>query len=115
MKGVAVGRVAIKMRNGETIDFDTGNKVLIPPRVDIDVAEITSRVSCIIVVEKDTVFQSIVKDCPSAMNCLLVTGKGMPDVATRLFVKFLNEKLEIPVYVLVDSNPHGVQIMCIYK
>lgn len=115
MKGVAVGRLSIKMRDGETIDFDTGNKVLIPPRVDMEVTKIVSRVSCIIVVEKDTVFQNLVKDCPKAMKCLMVTGKGMPDVATRLFVKFLNDKLEIPVYVLVDSNPHGVQIMCTYK
>ncbi|XP_027000553.1 meiotic recombination protein SPO11 isoform X3 [Tachysurus fulvidraco] len=43
------------------------------------------------------------------------TGKGVPDVNSRLMVKKLWDTLHIPVFALVDADPHGIEIMCIYK
>ncbi|XP_046725084.1 meiotic recombination protein SPO11 isoform X7 [Silurus meridionalis] len=43
------------------------------------------------------------------------TGKGVPDVNSRLMVKKLWETLHIPVFALMDADPHGIEIMCIYK
>ncbi|XP_054554395.1 meiotic recombination protein SPO11 isoform X1 [Talpa occidentalis] len=42
-------------------------------------------------------------------------GKGVPDLNTRLLVKKLWDTFHIPVFTLVDADPHGIEIMCIYK
>jgi len=42
-------------------------------------------------------------------------GKGFPDIITRLFVKQLSSKLNIPILALVDGNPFGMEIMCVYR
>lgn len=39
--------------------------------------------------------------------CVVITAKGQPDVATRLFLKKLKTTLKIPVLGLVDSDPYG--------
>lgn len=39
--------------------------------------------------------------------CIIITAKGQPDVATRLFLKKLKVTLKLPVFGLVDSDPYG--------
>jgi hypothetical protein len=39
--------------------------------------------------------------------CILITAKGQPDVATRMFLRMLKMQLKIPVLGLVDSDPYG--------
>lgn len=41
--------------------------------------------------------------------CILVTGKGQPDVGTRLFLRRLWADLKIPVLALVDADPFGLK------
>ncbi|KPP71588.1 Spo11-like, partial [Scleropages formosus] len=48
------------------------------------------------------------------VNCSS-NGKGVPDLNSRLMVRKLWDTLHIPVFVLVDADPHGIEIMCIYK
>nr|KAF6423914.1 SPO11 initiator of meiotic double stranded breaks [Rousettus aegyptiacus] len=42
-------------------------------------------------------------------------GKGVPDLNTRLLVRKLWDTFHIPIFTLVDADPHGIEIMCIYK
>ena len=49
--------------------------------------------------------------CP----CILITGCGVPDVATRCCLHTLRSQLMIPVYGLVDWNPYGAGILAVYK
>ncbi|XP_044068473.1 meiotic recombination protein SPO11 isoform X2 [Siniperca chuatsi] len=49
-------------------------------------------------------------DCHSSS-----AGKGVPDVNSRLMVRKLWDTLHIPIFALVDADPHGIEIMCIYK
>ncbi|XP_034551736.1 meiotic recombination protein SPO11 isoform X8 [Notolabrus celidotus] len=49
-------------------------------------------------------------DCRSSS-----AGKGMPDVNSRLMVRKLWDTLHIPIFALVDADPHGMEIMCVYK
>jgi len=44
-----------------------------------------------------------------------VQGKGYPDVATRVFARKLAFDLQLPTFVLVDCDPHGVDIMLTYR
>ncbi|XP_028308976.1 meiotic recombination protein SPO11 isoform X2 [Gouania willdenowi] len=45
----------------------------------------------------------------------LHVGKGVPDMNSRLMVRKLWDTLHVPIFALVDSDPHGIEIMCIYK
>lgn len=72
----------------------------------------------VLVVEKDTVFQRLVTDeifSEISEKVILVTGKGYPDVNTRMLLKKLSTETELPIYIVVDADPHGIEIMCTYK
>ncbi|XP_051000926.1 meiotic recombination protein SPO11 isoform X3 [Acomys russatus] len=71
----------------------------------------------LLIVEKDATFQRLLDDnfCSRMSPCIMVTGKGIPDLNTRLLVKKLWDTFHIPVFTLVDADPHGIEIMCIYK
>jgi hypothetical protein len=43
--------------------------------------------------------------------CIILTAKGQPDVATRLFLRKLRMTLKLPVLALVDSDPYGLKIL----
>ncbi|KAH1182005.1 hypothetical protein KIL84_009759, partial [Mauremys mutica] len=50
------------------------------------------------------------------VNCTCsATGKGVPDLNTRLLVRKLWDTCHIPIFTLMDADPHGIEIMCIYK
>uniref|UniRef100_A0A8C9SCS8 DNA topoisomerase (ATP-hydrolyzing) n=1 Tax=Scleropages formosus TaxID=113540 RepID=A0A8C9SCS8_SCLFO len=46
----------------------------------------------------------------SLSPCIMVTGKGVPDLNSRLMVRKLWDTLHIPVFVLVDADPHGTAL-----
>ena len=46
--------------------------------------------------------------------CIVITAKGQPDVATRLFLKKLKTELKLPVLGLVDADPYGLKILSVY-
>lgn len=72
----------------------------------------------VLIVEKDTIFQKLVSD-PTIMNSpdiILITGKGVPDMATRVFVSCLHQAYPSLVLLgFVDWNPSGVLILNTYK
>jgi meiotic recombination protein SPO11 len=72
----------------------------------------TRRASCVLVVEKEGVYQRLVEDgfCASR-PCVLVTSRGFPDLATRAFVAALHDDLDLPVLGLADCNPFGVSVL----
>ncbi|KAG9474662.1 hypothetical protein GDO78_004785 [Eleutherodactylus coqui] len=64
----------------------------------------------ILIIEKDATFQRLLDDdfCGKCGPCILITGKGVPDVNTRLFVRKLWDTFQIPIFTLVDADPHGM-------
>ncbi len=70
----------------------------------------------ILVVEKDAAMIRLVEeDFHKKNKCLLITGKGQPDIATRRLIRRLNKEWKLPVYVLTDSDSYGMQICSSYK
>ncbi|MCS7106933.1 MAG: DNA topoisomerase IV subunit A [Acidilobaceae archaeon] len=70
----------------------------------------------VLVVEKDAVFQQLHRiGFWKQYKCLLMTGAGQPDRATRRLVRRLNEELGLPVYVITDSDPYGWNIFSVFK
>lgn len=62
------------------------------------------------------VFQRLVEDglCHH-VPCVLITGRGYPDVATRAVVHTLATTLRVPVLGVCDWNPHGLDLLLVYK
>lgn len=42
-------------------------------------------------------------------------GKGFPDINTRLMLRRIWEELQLPIFALMDADPHGIEIMCVYR
>jgi meiotic recombination protein SPO11 len=71
---------------------------------------------CILVVEKDGVYNRLSEDrFFDDYPCILVTGKGFPDLATRAMVHDLHTNLGLPVRGLADCDPFGVMVLHTYQ
>ncbi|CAL4927378.1 unnamed protein product [Urochloa decumbens] len=80
------------------------------------IKDVVSVAHYILVVEKETVFQRLANDKFCERNrCIVITGRGYPDIPTRRFLRYLVEQLHLPAYCLVDSDPYGFDILATYK
>jgi len=63
----------------------------------------------VVVVEKDSVFTKLVQERVfDQLPCVLVTAKGFPDLATRVFLKRLQQSFpRITLLALVVSGGRG--------
>lgn len=78
----------------------------------VQVTSIASDAKFILLVEKDAAFMRLAEDrFYNTYPCIILTAKGQPDVATRLFLRKLRSTLNIPVLALVDSDPYGLKIL----
>ncbi|CAL5392535.1 unnamed protein product [Camellia sinensis] len=94
-------------------NLDTAHPV--PVHVE-EVKDIVSVAHYILVIEKESVFQRLANDQFCNRNrCIIITGRGYPDVPTRRFLRLLIEKLSLPAYCLVDCDPYGFDILTTYR
>ncbi|CAH0490337.1 unnamed protein product [Peronospora farinosa] len=95
-KGFFTGNISI-LRDGQWRHFSSGEEVSITQELlQLKSSEI-----------EDKFFETI----PS----ILITGRGFPDLATRMFVSLLSRVFELPVFGVCDCNPFGLSIMLTYK
>ena len=87
-----------------------------PSQAYIDkITEIRSDAEFVLFVEKDAAYNRLAEDrFYNQFPCILITGKGQPDVATRMFLSRLKQELKIPVLAFVDSDPYGLKILSVY-
>ena len=71
----------------------------------------------IIVCEKEAVFYTLYyQRVWERLNCVIISGKGIPDVGTLRFLRMLKGTFPgVPTYAVVDCNPCGVVILNCYK
>lgn len=117
-KGTVYGRLVIGGGGGSTTNClrDGGYVISGDPNV-IKSFTFQCSATCILVIEKETVFRKLIElNLIDKVHCILITGRGYPDVATRCFLKHLSDSFgALPVYALVDCNPDGLQILAQYK
>jgi meiotic recombination protein SPO11 len=66
-------------------------------------------------VEKEAAYMRMAEDrFYHRYPCIIITAKGQPDVATRMFLARVTSELKIPVLGLVDSDPYGLKILSVY-
>lgn len=116
-KAIAFGDVGI--RTTETLlSFKTSEKGVSLISSPIQEADIDCSAMFVLVIEKDATFQKILSSSlyRDFNPCLFLTAKGYPDLATRSFLSMLCDKYPaLPVYALVDADPHGIGIYLNYK
>ena len=114
-KGVVVGKL-LYSEDGDEIDctkMGIGGKA-IPSNID-KVANLRSEAKFVLLVEKDAAFMRLAEDrFYNRFPCIIITAKGQPDVATRLFLSKLKRDLRVPVLALVDADPYGLKIISVY-
>ncbi|KAK5971056.1 Type IIB DNA topoisomerase, partial [Trichostrongylus colubriformis] len=113
-KGMLSGAIAFLTNEQKLIDC-RGQQVLITE--SLTNFRVISDTHFIVVVEKDAMFQKLIDEgyFEAFPKSLLVTGKGYPDICTRKVLRWLVEKLDVPIYGLFDSDPHGIEIMLTFK
>ena len=114
-KGLVAGDLRIVTDEDEFIDYSTTNSV---PQKPSGIKSMESNAEFVLVVEKDTVFTRLIEDNVMekiGRKIILVTAKGYPDINTRVLLKRFEMELQKPIYIIVDADAFGIDIMCTYK
>lgn len=116
-KGLISGDLCYLEEDGTRIDCHSSSAAVAVSSNIGGIKNIASSAKFVLIVEKDATFQRLLDDnfCTKLSPCIVITGKGVPDVNSRLMVRKLWDMLRVPVFALVDADPHGIEIMCIYK
>jgi meiotic recombination protein SPO11 len=70
---------------------------------------------CILVIEKEGVYNRLAEDrFFDEYPCIMVCGKGFPDLATRACVYTLAMELNLPVWGVADCDPYGMLVLHCY-
>jgi len=114
-KGIVVGRISFKEK-GDFINCSAiGAGKAISPNID-DIEDLDSDAEMCLVIEKDAVFNRLAEDhFYDYVPSILITAKGQPDVATRQFLKKINDELKLPILAIMDADPYGFEIMRVYS
>ncbi|NXB73586.1 SPO11 protein, partial [Donacobius atricapilla] len=116
-KGFVAGNLSYTEEDGTKVNCTcSATAVTVPSNVQ-GIKNLTSHAKFILIVEKDATFQRLLDDdfFNKVSPCIMITGKGVPDLNTRLLVRKLWDSFQIPIFTLMDADPHGVEIMCVYK
>ncbi|KAM1342951.1 hypothetical protein ACFX14_007303 [Malus domestica] len=115
-KGLVMGWLRFS-EAGNVFDCINRPNTAFPVPIHVEeVKDIVSVARCILVVEKESVFQRLADDQFCNKNhCIVITGRGYPDIPTRRFLGLLVDTLHLPIYCLVDCDPYGFDILSIYR
>ncbi|KAK7099981.1 meiotic recombination protein SPO11-like isoform X1 [Littorina saxatilis] len=116
-KGLVAGDLQFYDAQGRHVDCNRSKMGVQIPAHDKDMLYLHTNAQLVIVVEKDATFQKLLTEdfCATFGRVILITGKGYPDVGTRLLVRKIWEQFKMPVFALVDGDPHGIEVMLVYK
>ncbi|NXK98921.1 SPO11 protein, partial [Formicarius rufipectus] len=116
-KGFVAGNLSYTEEDGTKVNCTCSGTVCIIKLKHLNRKDLNSHAKFILIVEKDATFQRLLDDdfFNKVSPCIMITGRGVPDLNTRLLVRKLWDSFQIPIFSLMDADPHGVEIMCIYK
>lgn len=112
-KGLLTGNVKFQDPQGQLFDCSDNAISISDQWISCpDKIKIESSARFILVVEKETVFNRLLSDGFSKrLPCIIITGKGIPDLATRKCLRKLVDTLNVPSLGLCDCNPYGIALM----
>lgn len=114
-KGTVLGRVILE-DSGDRIDctrLGTGGWSITPFLDRVEIVE--SDAEFLLIVEKDAAMLRLSEaKWWNKYPCIIMTAKGSPDIASRIFARRLSKELKIPAFTLVDADPFGHYIHSVY-
>jgi meiotic recombination protein SPO11 len=114
-KGTVLGRVVLE-DSGDRIDctrLGTGGWSVTPFVDRVEIVE--SDAEFLLIVEKDAAMLRLSEvKWWNKYPCILMTAKGSPDIASRIFARRLSKELKLPAFTLVDADPFGHYIHSVY-
>lgn len=114
-KGAVVGHLQYN-EVGDFIDCTKiGASKSISPNID-DITNMQSDAELVLIIEKEAIFSRLAEDrffdyVPS----IIITAKGQPDMATRMFLKKINDELKLPMLAIMDADIYGFEILRVYS
>ncbi|XP_012946886.1 meiotic recombination protein SPO11 [Aplysia californica] len=116
-KGLVAGNLQFKDEQGALTDCRQTISGIQIAAHSKDMQNIQTQARFVLIVEKDATFQNLMtsKFCEKMKQSILITGKGFPDIGTRLLLRKLWCQHQLPMFALVDADPHGLEIMAVYK
>jgi len=117
-KGKVIGDLQFRTHDGIFIDCNEWGSTgaTVPTHVE-RLSAMTSKAKYVLLIEKDSTFMRLSDEKYHLKYgpCILITGKGIPDIPTRLLVKKIHTELGLPILGLVDFDPYGVEILLVYS
>ncbi|KAK6589252.1 hypothetical protein RS030_213406 [Cryptosporidium xiaoi] len=118
-KGMIGGRVKFIYRDSEILDVDelgiTGATITDIFETLSDDIIVKTDMKYLLIIEKASIFQYLMeRKIFNRIPCVLVTGKGFPDITTRKLVSKLTTHLKMKTIFLGDFDPHGINIYLTY-
>ncbi|KAM5548039.1 DNA topoisomerase 6 subunit A [Rosa sericea] len=122
-RGFVIGPFTFRL-DGRPVDcnseFGPNNKVrvgqIVPPYISSVSNMKNNGAKFVLVVESVSVYQRLTVDnFHNDYKCIIMTGKGMSDLALREFAKYIMDTFEIPIFLLSDSDPWGIEIYAVFK
>ncbi|KAI0508931.1 Spo11/DNA topoisomerase VI subunit A [Xylaria bambusicola] len=121
VKGLIVGGLKVIFHDDSTLYCNPHDRhnILIPETRTILGFDLGTT-KWLLVIEKEATFRGLAAsrfhELAAVGPGLLVTAKGYPDLSTRQFLHKLQTSFPLlPMFGLVDFDPHGVHIMLTYK
>ncbi|NWW60990.1 SPO11 protein, partial [Ifrita kowaldi] len=111
-KGFVAGNLSYTEEDGTKVNCTcSATAVTVPSNVP-GIKNLTSHAKFILIVEKDATFQRLLDDdfFNKVPPCIMITGRGIPDLNTRLLVRKLWDSFQIPIFTLMDADPHGKSV-----
>ncbi|TRY52701.1 Uncharacterized protein CTYZ_00002992 [Cryptosporidium tyzzeri] len=105
-KGMIGGRIKLIYKNSDFLDVE---------ELGVSGATITDIFDPSDIIEKASIFQYLMeREIYNRIPCLIITGKGFPDISTRKLVSDIIYKSGITALYLGDFDPHGINIYLTY-
>ncbi|KAL5117393.1 endodeoxyribonuclease [Pleosporales sp. CAS-2024a] len=118
-KGLVAGNFSVMRQEGYRIQGLKEKEGLLVPRVGEHDKIGLALVDWVLVVEKEATFRSLLSSAQwdiLGSHGLVLTAKGYPDLASRLFLgRIADERPDIPFFALMDWDPDGIAIASTYK
>ncbi|KIW07325.1 uncharacterized protein PV09_02175 [Verruconis gallopava] len=123
-KGLVAGNFSIHRSNRAVANGKFEREGMLISTLKEDDLIVVDFARWVLVVEKEATFRSLVSSpfwARLSSHGLLVTGKGYPDLATRLLLRSIwcgsrrNHCTELSIYGLMDYDPDGMEIISTYK
>ncbi|CDW55979.1 TP6A N domain containing protein, partial [Trichuris trichiura] len=109
-RGLIVGNLILETRRREVIDCRIPTSIPSFPE-HFNICSCSAKF--VLIVEKDSIFQKLAQE--RSTDSILSAAKGYPDFPTRLFLRALTERTQLPLVALMDADSYGIEIFLNYK